>query len=172
VPVDAVSTTNSLVAASSPVNVWFNRTTLPSGTNSPDDYLLLGGVTNGIYVLDANGAMPNIVPGGIYWLGVQNTNSFDINYGFGVDFKTTNFVVMPLFLTTTTGSGAQLQWYPLSSSAQYQVKWTTNLSSPIVWATNADTINSNSWTPNWTFMFIDSGSTNSHTRFYRLIQLP
>ena len=171
VPANAVSAANTLLVASGPLNVWFNRITSPGAGDSPDDYLLLGGATNGVSVLKANSAPPNIVPGGIYWLGVQNTNSFNVNYKLGVDFGTTNFIIMPLFLTTTTGSN-EIQWYPSSLDAQYQVEWTTNLSPPIVWTTNADIVNSSSLTTNWAFSFTDSGSTNSPKRFYRLIQLP
>jgi len=171
VPADAVSAMNNLLAANGPLNVWFNRTTLPSGTGSPDDYLLLGGATNGVSVLDANGTTPNIVRGGIYWLGVQNTNSFNVNYEIGVDFETTNFITMPFSIASATSSGAQLQWYAPSFDARFQVEWATNISPPITWTTNTSIVDSNSLNANWMFMFTDPSSTNSLRRFYRLIQL-
>jgi hypothetical protein len=133
--------------------------------------LLLGGVTSGISVLNANNATPNIVSGGTYWLGVQNTNSFNVNYGIGVDFRTTNFIDMPLSVASAPGAGAQLQWYG-APDARYQVEWATNLSSPIFWTTNTTVITNLVTDPtSWVFTFDDPGSTNSYTRYYRLIQL-
>ena len=172
VPVTAVSAANSLVSANGPLNVWFNNSTLPAAGGLPGDCLLLGSTIGGVSILSANGAAPNIVPGRIYWLGVQNMNSFNVNYGLGVDFETTNYITMPFFAVSTPGGGAQLQWYPSSQDARYQVEWTTSLLSPIVWTTNAGIITYADLTTNWAFMFTDPDATNSPARFYRLIQLP
>ena len=68
---------------------------------------------------------------------------------------------------SVTSSGAQLQW-EAPTDAQFQVEWATNLSQPMVWMTNDVILTST----NGTFMFTDPGSTNSPTRFYRLLQLP
>jgi subtilisin-like proprotein convertase family protein len=172
-PMPANSATNMLFSASAPLNLWFNETTPPSGSGSPGDYLLLGGVTNGVSTLTTNSMPTNIVDGGSYWLAVQNTNSFAVTYGIEVDFDVSggsfhgSHSSFSISGANIKSSGAQLQW-AAPSDAEFQVEWATNFSEPMVWMTNADIITSS----NGTFMFTDPGSTNSPMRFYRLLQLP
>jgi subtilisin-like proprotein convertase family protein len=84
VPPNADIATNRLLFATGPLNVWFNQTTLPAGINPPD-YLLIPNSTGGSSVLSLT-STPNIVPGGTYYLGVQNTGTSNITYGIEVDF--------------------------------------------------------------------------------------
>jgi subtilisin-like proprotein convertase family protein len=83
VPTNAVYATNNLWFATLPVNIWYS-TNLPPST----DHELLANVTNGISVLNTNlaSAPTNIVPGGVYFIGIQNTNSVPVTNAFEVDF--------------------------------------------------------------------------------------
>ncbi len=87
VPTNAIYATNTLIFATLPVNLWFSTNAPPSITNAADAELLLNR-TNGISVLSTNlaTAPTNIVPGGIYFLGVQNTNSVAVTNAIRVDF--------------------------------------------------------------------------------------
>jgi hypothetical protein len=77
--------TNILLSATGPLNLWFDLTTPPTGAGV-GDYLLLWASTGGSTVLTTNSFPTNIVPGGIYYLGVQNTNSIAVTNGIEVDF--------------------------------------------------------------------------------------
>ena len=83
VPTNAIFATNTLVFATLPVNLWFS-TNVPPSTN----YELLVNVTSGSSVLSTNlaTAPTNIVPGGIYFLGVENTNDVPVTDALRVDF--------------------------------------------------------------------------------------
>ena len=85
VPTNADFATNLLLSATGPLNLLFNQTMLPTGTNA-GDYTLLAGVTNGLSILSTTSVPTNIVPGGTYWLGVQNTNSFAVTFSLEVNF--------------------------------------------------------------------------------------
>jgi len=67
-----------------PLNVWFNPTNLPVGTNPPDILLFTG--TTGSSIFGTNTAPTNIVPGGTYYLAVQNTNNVPATFGIEVNF--------------------------------------------------------------------------------------
>ncbi|MGH7975792.1 MAG: proprotein convertase P-domain-containing protein, partial [Limisphaerales bacterium] len=101
VPTNADFATNSLFTTSGPLNFWFNETTPPSGTNSTGDYLLFSTSVNDSNVLSTVSAPTNIVPGGTYYLAVQNPNTFAV----------TNFAVQVNFhlLTVTNLVGGQPQ---------------------------------------------------------------
>ena len=86
VPTNADFATNRLLFASGPLNVWFNPATLPVGTNPPD-YLLLPNSTGGHSILSLTSMPTNIVPGGTYYLAVQNTGASAVTYGIEVDFR-------------------------------------------------------------------------------------
>ena len=89
VPPYADFATNMLLFATEPVNVWFNQNTLPSGTNSPGDYLLINSAVSGTKVLSTNSVpLPPLVPGQTYYIGVQNTNSVAVTSAFEVYFHT------------------------------------------------------------------------------------
>jgi hypothetical protein len=160
--------TNILISATGPVDVWFNQNGLPTGANSPGDFLLITNASSGTSVLSTN-SVPLLLPGQTYYIGVQNINGFIVTNAFEVIFDTT--IVgggSPLILgASVTSGGAQLQWNA-SPDEKFQVEWATNFSQPMVWMTNAPPITSS----NGTFTFTDPGATNSPMRFYRLLQLP
>jgi len=87
VPTNAIYATNRLLFATLPVNIWFSTNLPPSITNAAD-VELLGNATNGSSVLSTNlaTAPTNIVPGGVYFLGVQNTNNASVSGALEVDF--------------------------------------------------------------------------------------
>jgi subtilisin-like proprotein convertase family protein len=106
VPTNADWATNRLLFATGPLNVWFNPTNAPVGTNPPD-ILLFGGAPSGTAIFGTNGAPPIIVPGGTYYLAVQNTNSVPVTYGIEVDFHlvwpsvtASNIVYIPITVPT------------------------------------------------------------------------
>ncbi|MFZ0827035.1 MAG: S8 family serine peptidase [Verrucomicrobiia bacterium] len=127
VPTNADIATNILISPNGPLNLWFNPTTPPSGTNSPGDYLFLGGTTNGTYILYTNG-VPPLVPGSTYYLGVQNTNAFVVtNFVLTVDF---HLIPVPIVLTngvsqTNTISGGGIVYYLVNVPTN--ADWATNL---------------------------------------------
>jgi hypothetical protein len=84
--------TNSLLTSSAPVNLLFNQSTTPTGTNA-GDFLLLAGATSAASVLRTNG-WPALIPGTNYFLGVQNTNSGAVTFAFQVDFDLDNLVTL------------------------------------------------------------------------------
>jgi hypothetical protein len=170
VPDSASFATNTLLSATGPLNVWFNSTNPPVGTNPPD-FALMSGVTNDSVTLYA-GSTPPLPPppvtGRSYYLGVQNTSGSDVSYNLNVNFDdaTRTWSAFPISSAAMTSRGAKLQWEALAGT-RFQVEWATNISSPIVWTTNADIITST----DGTFTFTDPGSTNSSRRFYRLLQV-
>ncbi len=84
VPVWASFATNTLISASGPVNLLFNPTNPPTGTND-GDALLLSGTTAGSAVVGRTGS-PSFIPGGRYFLGVQNTNAFPVTASLEMEF--------------------------------------------------------------------------------------
>ena len=87
VPTNAIYATNRLLFSSLPVNLWYS-TNLPPGITNLADTELLGQVTSGVSVLSTNlaTAPTNLVPGGLYFLGVQNTNAVPVTNALQVDF--------------------------------------------------------------------------------------
>jgi subtilisin-like proprotein convertase family protein len=91
VPTNAVQATNTLLSAGAPVNLLYSSDSPPTTAYPiPTDFELLGASTNGSAVINSSGAPlpPILVAGGIYYLGVQNTNNFATNYAVQVDFQT------------------------------------------------------------------------------------
>jgi subtilisin-like proprotein convertase family protein len=84
VPTSADYATNILLFATGPLNLLFNPSNFPTGTNT-GDYTLIAGQTSGLSILNTN-SVPPLVPGETYYLGVQNTNSFSVNFGLEVNF--------------------------------------------------------------------------------------
>ena len=119
VPTNANFATNLLLFATGPVNVWFNQTNLPSGSN-PSDYLLLGHATGGFSVLSLISSPTNIVPGRTYYIGVQNTNSVAVTNAFEVDF---HFIPPP---TPLTDGVPQTNSVPSGSIVYYTVSVPVN----------------------------------------------
>ncbi|HUA66101.1 MAG TPA: LamG-like jellyroll fold domain-containing protein [Alphaproteobacteria bacterium] len=87
VPTNAVQATNTLLTAGAPVNLLYSSNQPPT-TAYPSDVVLLNDSTNGTAVINPSGAPlpPELVPGGQYYLGVQNTNNFATNYAVQVTF--------------------------------------------------------------------------------------
>ncbi|HVU27889.1 MAG TPA: S8 family serine peptidase [Verrucomicrobiae bacterium] len=185
VPTNADLATNFLFTTSGPLNFWFNQTTLPSGTGAPGDSLLFATSTNNFTVLSTTSTPTNIVPGGTYYLAVQNTNAFAVtNYSVQVTFDLlptspiTNWPVSGITFTNIGGTnGILLTWYA-PSNYQFQVQWTTSLSpAPISWTTIPGLLLSPvALTPtNGIFQFFDDGSLTGGfgpIKFYRLIAYP
>jgi hypothetical protein len=184
-PANADFATNILNFASAPLNLWFNQTNLPSGSN-PGDFELLTNSTGGSAVLTTNSvpspSVPSFTPGQIYYLALQNTNNFAVtNYAITVNFHllpagqsnvVTGPVNPPVFRSAVVArGGVQLQWSAFSGG-QVEVQWTTNLTSPGSWntITNPATI-----TVNGVTTFTDDGEQTAPLgaqRFYRLVQMP
>ncbi|HOX57497.1 MAG TPA: S8 family serine peptidase [Candidatus Paceibacterota bacterium] len=137
-PLWARFATNSLLAASAPVNLLFNQDILPAGTNStPPDFLLLSGATNGTSILAPDGDPPRLVPGVPYFLGVQNTNSTAVTFALAVRFDITPLVSgVPVafdlppgpapryfsFQVETNATAAEFQLLGLSGNANLVVR--------------------------------------------------
>ena len=73
------------------------------------------------------------MPGSTYYLGVQNTNSFTVNYGIEVDFhliRPTNAAadntvpISSIIYTNRRTNGFLLTWFAPSNDL-FQVQWTT-----------------------------------------------
>jgi subtilisin-like proprotein convertase family protein len=177
VPVNADFATNLLLSATGPLNLLFNQTVLPTGTNA-GDYTLLAGATNGSSVLSTTSVPTNIVPGGTYWLGVQNTNSFAVTFGIGVNFHLTaaSNPISALSITFTNASGTNgflLTWTAPTNDV-FQVEWTGALL-PANWQffTNFIYYTGPSVPVNGLFSFFDNGSQTPPglplARFYRVV---
>ena len=180
VPTNAFAATNTLLFATNlPVNVWFS-TNLPPTTTNPNDVDLLPNATNGTRVLSLD-STPALVPGSVYFLGVQNTNAVAVGYALQVNFllmSATNSVPISSIVHTNIGgtNGYLLTWFAPSNDL-FQVQWTSGLVPP-TWNsfTNIVGYNTNAFTsPSHTqFDFFDDGSQTGGfgaQRFYRLIVL-
>jgi len=84
------------------VNLLFNQTTLPTGTNVGDVTLLSAG-TSGVKILSTNGT-PSLVPGARYYLGVQNRGTASATVAMQVDFDVTPLANGVRFNTTQTAT--------------------------------------------------------------------
>jgi len=103
VPSYVRAVTNRLLFASGPVNVLFNQSIPPAGTNTaPPDYMLLTNATSGAsYTLTTNVAPPPVLlPGQRYFLGVQNLGTTSVVTTLCIDFDLNEF---PNFVDLTNG---------------------------------------------------------------------
>jgi hypothetical protein len=182
VPTNANAATNLLLFSSLPVNVWFNQTNTPVGTNPPD-YLLIPNATSGTSTLTA-GTTPPLVPGSTYYLGVQNTNGVTVNFALQVNFQLippSGIVSGPTVAVTNNGgtNGILLTWFALTNY-QYQIQWTTTLSPPVPWTTIPGVVLTNLAVPLpvngiGEFQYFDDGTLTGGfgtVKFYRLIAYP
>lgn len=191
VPTNADFATNTLFYSNGGLlNVWFVTNTPPTLVGAK---FLFSGATNGVAVssvLSTTSAPTNIVPGGTYYLGVQNTNTVTVNYAIGVDFHLVNTNPPPVFtnaisiasiIYTNIGSsnGFLLTWFA-PSNYLFQVQWIDSLSSTN-WNTftNPTFVSFNTNYPasatNAQFNFFDDGSQTGGfgpMRFYRLLVYP
>ena len=177
VPANADFATNLLLSATGPVNLLFNEAVPPTGTNAGDS-TLLAGVTNGFSVLSTTSAPTNIVPGGTYWLGVQNTNSSAVTYSLEVNFHllpAANLSISSITFTTNSlgTNGFRLNWLAPTNDI-FQVQWTDTLS-PANWQffTNFIYYTGPVTPANGWFTFLDDGSQTPPglppMRFYRIL---
>ncbi len=176
VPAYAQLATNILISASAPVNLLFSLAGLPTGTNT-GDYFLMTGQTNGISLLSTTSAPTNIVPGGTYYLGVQNTNGVPVNFAIEVDFYPPPPPPPVITITSITytniggTNGFLLQWQG-PTNFQYEIQWTTNLA-PVLWYTVLNpVINAVLTSTNGHYSFFDNGTLTGGLgplKFYRVL---
>jgi hypothetical protein len=179
VPTNADFATNILISASAPVNLLFDQTAPPTGTNA-GDFTLLTNTISGTNILSLS-STPPLVPGQTYFLGVQNTNSFALTFSFEVDFHlltTANPSSVSISSITYTNNGITngflLTWYAPTDDL-FQVQYTDVLS-PLNWQFFTNFISYASLTPTngiGFFEFFDDGSQTPPglptSRFYQII---
>ena len=116
VPAYADWATNLLLYASGPVSVWFS-TNAPPTAGSPDDFLLINNATSGTNVFGVTNTMPllpQLVPGGFYYLALANPNTGPLTNILEVDFAL-NYpalgapVITNLLATNLTAFAATLE---------------------------------------------------------------
>jgi subtilisin-like proprotein convertase family protein/sugar lactone lactonase YvrE len=113
VPTNAVASTNTLLFAGSPMNVWY-ATNFPPLVLSPGSAELLTGVTNGVSIVYTNNGTPSLVQGGIYYLGIQNTNNVSTTYAVGLDFDLIGTTVLTNGMPqTNTVPAGGVQYYSI-----------------------------------------------------------
>jgi len=177
VPTNADFATNQLIYASAPVNLWFSTNRPPSFTNATDAELLPN-ATTGFAVIRTNIA-PFLVPGGRYFLGVQNDNSVPVTNLVEVDFHLA--IVKPVFAiasivqTNFAGTNGYLISWQAPAGDQFHLQWSTALL-PANWNYFNGVISESSQlgATNGRFQYFDDGSQTggfSATRFYRLLLL-
>src|ERR1019366_3001957 len=112
----ATHATNILIYASAPVNLLFNQTMPPTGTNAGDT-TLLSASTGEALVLNTNGS-PALVPGARYYLGVQNPGPVRVTAAVQVDFDVTPLSNGVPFNATQAGNPLPRYFsYDVSSNA-------------------------------------------------------
>ncbi len=179
VPTNADMATNILVSADAPVNLLFSRAGFPTGTNL-GDYFLMTGQTNGVSILNTTSIPTNIVPGGSYYLGVQNTGGAPVTFVIEVDFHYPSPVPpSPPAITITSitqtnidgTNGFLLQWQG-PTNFQYEIQWTASLA-PVLWNTVLDPVIDVVLTStNGHFSWFDDGTLTGGLgalRFYRVL---
>jgi subtilisin-like proprotein convertase family protein len=181
VPSSADFATNTLASSTAPVNLLFNQNGLPTGTNS-GGYTLLVNVTGGISILGAS-TTPPLVPGTTYYLGVQNTNSFTVQFTLGVNFHLTataitNYPISGVTFTNISGINGILFTWKAPTNYQFQIQWTTSLSlAPVSWTTVPGvvpmlvSVTGTTGTYQWFVDFSLTGGFGTQ-KFYRLIAYP
>jgi subtilisin-like proprotein convertase family protein len=186
VPTNADFGTNSLFMTNGPLSLLFNQTTPPTGTNA-GDYPLFSASTNDFTILSTNSTPTNFVPGGFYYLGVKNTNSFPVNYDIEVNFHLvlppptspiTNYPISGIVFTNIGGTnGILLTWFA-PTNYQFLIQWTRSLSpSPVSWTTvpgvtpTLVAVAGTTGTYQWFDDFSLTGGFGT-LKFYRLIAYP
>jgi hypothetical protein len=177
VPPNAIYATNTLVFATGPVNLWYSTRRPPSagGRGSAE---LLTDSTGGVSVIGTN-TTPLLVPGSVYYLGVQNLSSVAVTNSVEVDFDLVypppvyiaDFKVTPARISGTNG---YLVTWSAPASNQFHLLWTTALL-PSKWTNFNGVISANLAqlivATNSQFQYFDDGSQTgglAPVRFYRL----
>jgi subtilisin-like proprotein convertase family protein len=183
VPTNADFATNRLLFATpAGVNVWFTTNAPPSVGATNDALLITNSIGNSAVIGTAN--VPLQFPNSLYWLGVQNTNSFAVTNALEVDFHLlssggpVNFASI-IYTNIAGTNGFLLTWFAPSNDL-FQVQWTPSLA-PTNWTTftNPPVISFNTNIvpvnpANAQFNFFDDGSQTGGfgtNRFYRLLLL-
>ncbi len=177
VPVNADIATNRLLFATpAGVSLWFTTNLPPSITNTTTDVELLDNSTGGFALLDTTNA-PLLVPGSVYFLGVQNTNNFIEQFALKVTFHLVpfNFYISSIVQTNMSGTNGFLITWFAPTNTQFHLQWTPLLL-PMTWKEMKGVISFDSYISATSshFSFFDDGSTDSGsapfgpTRFYRL----
>jgi hypothetical protein len=170
VPANAIAASNFLIAATGPLNVWFNQTNPPTGNTNAGDFLMLSATSAGAFVLTGS-SVPPLVPGTNYYLGIQNPGASNVTFVFQVAFGFAPTNAMANFSITATNGGIWLRWNGLTNY-QYQVQWKTNLAPPSAWNTISNIVLTST---TGIFTFFDDGSLTGGfgpMKFYRLIAWP
>jgi len=179
VPPNAQIATNILLFADAPVNLLFSQAGFPTGTNLGDFFLLQGSL-GGQTLLTSNSIPTNIVAGGSYYLGVQNTNGVPVNFAVEVDFFPPPPVpVAPVVITSVTHTnlgttnGFLIQWFAPTNDL-FRIQWATNLTPTVKWNlfTNLIRYTGPLTATNGLFSFFDDGTQTGGLglqRFYRLL---
>ncbi len=141
VPNNADMATNILVFATGPLNMWFNANNNPNGGPSPPDWLLLGGATSGSSTLSTFSVPTNIVPGGVYYIGLYNPNAFAVTSGFQVNFHYFSITPVPpgapitnVVTGTLAGDGVNYYSFAVPTNADYATNLLLFSTTPVnVW---------------------------------------
>ena len=181
VPALADAATNSLLSSTAPVNLLFNQNVLPTGPNV-GGYTLLNNSTAGISILTGT-STPPLVPGATYYLGVQNTNSFTVQFTLEVNFHLTaaaitNYHISNVIFTNVSGTNGILLTWLAPTNYQFQIQWAASLSPlPVSWTTVPGVIPTlvsvagTTGTYQWFDDFSLTGGFGSQ-KFYRIIAYP
>lgn len=140
VPVNADTATNILVSATGPLDVWFNPNNNPTGV-TPPDYLLFGNSTAGSSTLSTFSVPTNIVPGGVYYIGLHNTGVIPVTNVFEVNFH--YFQIIPggpgvpitnVVAGTINGDGVNYYSFTVPPNADYATNLLVSSTTPVnVW---------------------------------------
>jgi subtilisin-like proprotein convertase family protein len=127
VPDWASFATNWLIyATGGSVNMLFNQTGLPTGTNATD-YTLLANSLGGIFPLSSN-TVPPLVNSATYYIGIQNTGTVAVTFAFQVNFDVTPLTnAIPVTSTMAFGPPQRYFSYDVSSNATSVEFLLTNL---------------------------------------------
>jgi hypothetical protein len=176
VPTNADYDTNLLLSGTGPLNVWFS-TNNPPTTGSAGDVQLITSATTGSSILNS-GSTAKLVPGGAYYLGVQNSGASSVSYSVRVDFHLVSSgpanPVPISSITTTNVNGTnnyKLIWFAPTNDL-FQVQWSSTL--PASWFTFTNIIGFHTLISptNSEFEFLDDGSQSGGLggfKYYRLV---
>jgi len=152
---------------------WLFTTNLVAG-----GLTLLTNSTGGASLFSA-ATTPQLLPGGTYYLGVQNTNPAPVNYAVQVNFHLLSGAPAAAFkpVIQATNNGYMMSWFAPSNNL-FQVQWTAGLSSPWQTFSSPAYLGYNPGFPasgtNAQFTFFDNGSQTGGSlpanRFYRLVE--
>jgi subtilisin-like proprotein convertase family protein len=173
VPTNAIWATNILSGASGLLNIWFST----NGPSLPSAYPLVSNVVNNVSVLGTNASPTNFVPGGTYYIGLDNSaGALPVTYSFHVDFGLAQSPPVGYSLDSVvyTNGGFLLSWFAPTNDA-FQVLKTDGFN-PVNWMpfSTIVTYTNPVITPtNGLFTFFDNGSEYPFTgiRIYQLLLL-